>query len=74
MSISCKGEFEKAITIYDELAKEDSKVERIRKNYFAFVLKLADYKQAEKYFKKLLRVLYPSENRNPLDKALEKPH
>jgi tetratricopeptide (TPR) repeat protein len=50
-----QGEFEKAITIYAELAKEDSKIERIHKNYFASMLKLEEYKQAEKYFKKLLK-------------------
>ncbi len=50
-----QGEYEKAVSLYEELAKEDSKVERIHKNYFASMLKLADYKQAEKYFKKLLK-------------------
>lgn len=53
-----KGEFEKAVELYDKLAKKKTYVFNIHKKYFDALLKLEQYTKAEKYLKKQIKV-YP---------------
>ncbi len=52
------NEMEKAIELYEKLAKKDENIEKIHKNYFDALLKSGNQKSLEKYLKRVLK-LYP---------------
>ncbi len=50
-----QGQYDKARKMYEELAKNFSNIPLIHNNYFFLLLETADYSNAEKYVKKLIK-------------------
>ena len=49
-----KGEKQKALSLYEELAKNDNNIPSIHNNYFNVLLDLNKYDEAKDYLKKIL--------------------
>ncbi|WP_235689744.1 tetratricopeptide repeat protein [Fulvivirga lutea] len=50
-----QGEYEKARTLYEDLAKDFNNITLIHNNYYFLLLETANYNDAEKYIKKLIK-------------------
>lgn len=50
-----QGEYEKARTLYEELARNPTNIPLIHNNYFFLLLETADFRAAEKYIKQLIK-------------------
>ncbi|MBL6446087.1 tetratricopeptide repeat protein [Fulvivirga sp. 29W222] len=50
-----QGEYEKAKKLYDDLARDLNNIPLIHNNYFFLLVELAEYKEAEKYVKRLIK-------------------
>jgi tetratricopeptide (TPR) repeat protein len=63
-----QGEYEKAISLYEKMAKKQQFIYDIHKNYLDALLKLQKYDEAEKYAKKQAKT-YPNEGFFNIDYA-----
>ena len=59
-------EYEKAAEVYAQIVKDIPRIPKVHSNYFTCLLRLKDYKTAEKYFKKLMKAA-PQEPRYNVD-------
>ena len=50
-----QGEFEKALTEYKKLAKNNANIPRIHDNYLKLLLSEEEFKEAEKYLKGVIK-------------------
>ncbi len=50
-----QGEYEKAKNLYDDLSKDFDNIPLIHNNYFFLLIETADYSDAEKYIKRLIK-------------------
>ncbi len=49
------NEYEKAIELYEKLVRRKDNISKVHDNYFDALLRVEDYKEAEKYLKKILK-------------------
>jgi outer membrane protein assembly factor BamD (BamD/ComL family) len=50
-----QGQYDKAKKLYDDLAKDYDNIPLIHNNYFFLLIETADYSEAEKYIKRLIK-------------------
>lgn len=62
-------EYEKAVSLYEKLAKNEEMIAEIHQKYISCLMRLEDFKQAEKYLKKRLKN-EPLNPRYHVDQAL----
>lgn len=64
-----RGEIDKAVSMYESLAKNPRNIPVIHQNYFEAMLNMRAYKQASKYIDKVIRQ-YPTDVRYAIDKGI----
>ena len=50
-----QGDYDKAMVLFDNLAKDFSNIPLIHNNYFFLLLEQGDFKKSEKYIKRLMK-------------------
>ncbi len=66
-----QGDYDKAMVLFDNLAKDFSNIPLIHNNYFFLLLEQGDFKKSEKYIKRLMK-RFPSNLYYQLDLGLVK--
>ena len=64
-----QGDIDKALPIYERLAKNDQNIPLIHQNYLTILLDLQKYKEAEKYIDKALK-RFPDNSNYAVDKGI----